>query len=108
MALLMESLTLQHGKLEFVISFISFTEAGSICFSHATSGSMVRPEKIMPTRTVHEEIESKYILSENGETDEVLLAATQKKMHASIFEIVGMDKIKQKQRYFMRNQLHPL
>lgn len=59
---------------------------------------MVRPEKIMSTRTVYEEIESKYILSENGETDQALLAETQKKMHASIFEIVGMDKIKQRQR----------
>lgn len=67
-------------------------------FSHATAGSMVRPEKIMSTRTVYEEIESKYILSENGETDQALLAETQKKMHASIFEIVGMDKIKQRQR----------
>lgn len=59
---------------------------------------MIRPEKVMPTVTVRDAIESKYFLTPENPTDQALLAETQRILHAKIFEVVGMDKIKEQQR----------
>lgn len=69
------------------------------CFSRPTSGSMVRPGKLSNRISLRQAIDQKYILKSDHDLDDQLMAETQKMLHASIFEIVGMDKVKEKQRF---------
>lgn len=61
---------------------------------------MVRPGRVAPRVSLRHAIEHKYILTANQVLDERLLAETQRKLHASIFEIVGMDKVRAKQSHW--------
>lgn len=65
---------------------------------------MIRPEKVVPAVSVREAIDSKYILTSEDPTDLALLAETKKMLHAKIFEVVGMDQIKEQQRCVPRLQ----
>lgn len=66
--------------------------------SKPTTGSMVRPGKIMKRESLRQAIEQRYILTPDHVLDDQLMAEAQKMLHAKVFEIVGMDKIKEKQR----------
>lgn len=59
---------------------------------------MVRPGKLAKRESLRQAIEQKYILTSDHALDDRLMAETQKMLHATIFEIVGMDKVKEKQR----------
>lgn len=72
-----------------------------VTFSHPAGGSMIRPEKVNGIQTtIRQEIEDKYLSPSAQATDSVLLAETQRHMRAKIFEVVGMDKIQQKQSHW--------
>lgn len=66
----------------------------------ATSGSMIRPGRLAPRCSLRSAIERRYILSADHQLDERLMADTQRRLRASIFEIVGMDKVKEKQSHW--------
>lgn len=59
---------------------------------------MVRPGKILKRESLRQAIEQRYILTPDDVLDAQLMADAQKMLHAAVFEIVGMDKIKEKQR----------
>lgn len=71
---------------------ISFT-----CYSHPTSGSLIRPEKIPKFENVHDAIASRYIEVGDKAIDENILREAQKLSHASLFEFVGLENVKGKQ-----------
>lgn len=57
---------------------------------------MIRPGRVAQRVSLRHAIENKYIHTADQALDERLLAETQRKLHASIFEIVGMDKVREK------------
>uniref|UniRef100_A0A2M4BKB2 Tubulin-specific chaperone E n=1 Tax=Anopheles marajoara TaxID=58244 RepID=A0A2M4BKB2_9DIPT len=62
------------------------------------AGSMIRGEKLTKFQTLEQAIVEKYIVTENTlRVDSEMLRAVQKQLHASLFEIVGMEKIGVKQ-----------
>lgn len=65
-----------------------------------TAGSMIRPGRLAARCSLRTAIESRYILTADHQLDDRLLAATQRKLRAAIFEIVGMDKVKEKQSHW--------
>lgn len=65
-----------------------------------SGGSMIRPGRLEPRHSLRSAIEYKYILTADYAVDSRLMAETQRKLHASIFEIVGMDKLKEKQSHW--------
>lgn len=67
---------------------------------------MIRPEKMLPSSSVRDEIDVKYIRPHNWETNAALVAETKKQIHAPIFEVVGMDKIKNQQRFIKNTYIH--
>lgn len=67
---------------------------------HPTSGSMIRPGKVDDFETVEAAAKKKYLDNDPNSFDKNLLKETQNFMHASVFEIVGMEKIARKQSKF--------
>ncbi|XP_053684532.1 tubulin-specific chaperone E [Sabethes cyaneus] len=62
------------------------------------AGSMIRSEKIPSFMTLLEAINDKYIMTKDTlGLDAEMLKEVQKQMHASLFEVVGMEKIGGKQ-----------
>jgi hypothetical protein len=59
---------------------------------------MIRFEKVPQFESVSEAIVKKYTDKETFEIDPQMIKEVQKKFHASIFEVVGMEKIGNKQR----------
>lgn len=59
---------------------------------------MVRPGKLVKRETLRHAIEHRYIVTPDNVLDQQLMLDAQKMLHAAVFEIVGMDKIKEKQR----------
>lgn len=58
---------------------------------------MIRPSKLLSSETLAEAIERKYILDCENPLDETLMREAQEYLRASIFEIVGMEKLIDKQ-----------
>lgn len=67
-------------------------------FRYPTSGSFIRPSKILSPQSLSEAIEQKYIINCENPLDENLMREAQEYLRASIFEIVGMEKLIDKQR----------
>ncbi|KFB53870.1 AGAP010770-PA-like protein [Anopheles sinensis] len=62
------------------------------------AGSMIRSEKLTKFQTLQQAITEKYIVTEDTlQLDSEMIQAVQKQLHASLFEIVGMEKIGGKQ-----------
>uniref|UniRef100_A0A182Q686 Tubulin-specific chaperone E n=1 Tax=Anopheles farauti TaxID=69004 RepID=A0A182Q686_9DIPT len=62
------------------------------------AGSMIRSEKLTKFQTLEQAITEKYIVTEDTlRLDSEMIRAVQKQLHASLFEIVGMEKVGGKQ-----------
>lgn len=68
-----------------------------IIFSHPTSGSLIRPEKISKFENAYDAIENRYINLDDKPFDENLFKEAQKLSHAALFEFVGLQNISEKQ-----------
>ncbi|XP_055377115.1 tubulin-specific chaperone E [Condylostylus longicornis] len=64
---------------------------------YPTSGSMIRIHKIEKFESLQEAVRKKYLCDEKNPLDKKLIREAQKQLHANVFEIVGMEKIAQKQ-----------
>lgn len=65
-------------------------------YSHPTSGSLIRPEKIPKFENVHDAVASRYIEVSDKAIDENLIKEAQKLSHAALFEFVGLDNVQRK------------
>lgn len=61
---------------------------------------MIRPGRVAKRESLRHAIEQKYIMHARHEVDDRLRAETQRKLRASIFEVVGMDKVNEKQSHW--------
>lgn len=83
----------QRGKHSGTVNGVEYFQT-----RQANSGSMIRSEKIPPFQTLAEAIHDKYIITEDTlRLDAEMLKEVQKQLHASLFEVVGMEKIGGKQ-----------
>uniref|UniRef100_A0A336LKC3 Splicing factor 45 n=1 Tax=Culicoides sonorensis TaxID=179676 RepID=A0A336LKC3_CULSO len=65
--------------------------------NHPFSGSMTRIEKVKGFETLEQAILNRYYETNENVLDEYLIKETRTFMHAPLLEIVGMDKIRNKQ-----------
>ncbi|XP_021704242.1 tubulin-specific chaperone E [Aedes aegypti] len=83
----------QRGKHSGIVNGVEYFQT-----SAENSGSMIRPEKIPSFWTLLEAIHDKYIVTEDTlRLDAEMMMEVQKQLHASLFEVVGMEKIGGKQ-----------
>ncbi|XP_055628093.1 tubulin-specific chaperone E [Toxorhynchites rutilus septentrionalis] len=83
----------QRGKHSGMVNGVEYFQT-----RNENAGSMIRSEKIPTFCTLLEAIHDKYIVTEdNLRFDAEMLKEVQKQLHASLFEIVGMEKIGGKQ-----------
>lgn len=85
----------KRGKHDGVVDGMRYFKT-----KHATSGSMIRPGKVDDFETVEAAAKKKYLDTDPNSFDKNLLKETQNFMHASVFEIVGMEKLARKQSKF--------
>ncbi|XP_064536718.1 tubulin-specific chaperone E [Drosophila montana] len=65
-----------------------------------TAGSFIRPGKLGPCATLEDEARERYLNYDSKNVDPSLIREAQASMQASLFEVVGMDKIARKQSKF--------
>ncbi|XP_023178203.1 tubulin-specific chaperone E [Drosophila hydei] len=65
-----------------------------------TAGSFIRPGKLGPCATLEDEARERYSNYDSKNVDTSLIREAQASMQASLFEVVGMDKIARKQSKF--------
>lgn len=65
-----------------------------------TAGSFIRPGKLGPFATLENEARERYLNYKSNNVDESLIREAQASLQASLFEVVGMDKIARKQSKF--------
>ncbi|KAH8413645.1 hypothetical protein KR222_002538 [Zaprionus bogoriensis] len=65
-----------------------------------TAGSFIRPGKLGPCATLETEARERYLNYKSSNVDESLIREAQASLQASLFEVVGMDKIARKQSKF--------
>lgn len=83
----------QRGKHSGTVNGVEYFQTRA-----ENSGSMIRPEKIPSFWTLVEAIHDKYIVTEDTlRLDAEMMMEVQKQLHASLFEVVGMEKIGGKQ-----------
>lgn len=85
----------KRGKHDGIVAGMRYFKT-----KHPTSGSMIRPSKVDNFESVEVAAKTKYLDNDPNAFDKNLLKETQNHMHASIFEIVGMEKIARKQSKF--------
>ncbi|XP_016931138.1 tubulin-specific chaperone E isoform X1 [Drosophila suzukii] len=64
------------------------------------AGSFIRPGKLGPCATLEDAARERYLNYDSSNVDESLIRETQASLQASLFEVVGMDKIARKQSKF--------
>ncbi|XP_037947546.1 tubulin-specific chaperone E [Teleopsis dalmanni] len=67
---------------------------------HPTAGSFVRPAKVGPFETLEQAARERYLGYTSHSLDQNLIREAQQSLNASLFEIVGMEKIARKQSKF--------
>lgn len=67
---------------------------------HPTAGSFIRPGKVGPCESLEEAARERYLGYTDNALDKQLMRETQESIQASLFEIVGMDKLARKQSKF--------
>ncbi|KAH8355166.1 hypothetical protein KR093_007435 [Drosophila rubida] len=65
-----------------------------------TAGSFIRPGKLGPCATLEDQARDRYLNYDSSNVDASLIRAAQASVQASLFEVVGMDKIARKQSKF--------
>ncbi|KAI8037426.1 tubulin-specific chaperone E [Drosophila gunungcola] len=65
-----------------------------------TAGSFIRPGKVGPCATLEDAARERYLNYDSSNVDESLIREAQASLQASLFEVVGMDKIARKQSKF--------
>lgn len=65
-----------------------------------TAGSFIRPGKLGPCATLEDAARERYLNYDSKNVDTSLIREAQASMQASLFEVVGMDKIARKQSKF--------
>ncbi|ALC41054.1 tbce [Drosophila busckii] len=65
-----------------------------------TAGSFIRPGKVGPCATLENEARERYLNYDSSNVDATLIREAQASLQASLFEVVGMDKIARKQSKF--------
>ncbi|XP_034109804.1 tubulin-specific chaperone E [Drosophila nasuta] len=65
-----------------------------------TAGSFIRPGKLGPCATLEDEARERYLNYDSSNVDVSLIREAQASVQASLFEVVGMDKIARKQSKF--------
>lgn len=65
-----------------------------------TGGSFIRPGKVGPCATLEDAARERYLNYDSSNVDESLIREAQASLQASLFEVVGMDKIARKQSKF--------
>ncbi|EDW00590.1 tubulin-specific chaperone E [Drosophila grimshawi] len=65
-----------------------------------TAGSFIRPGKLGPCATLEDEARERYLNYNASNVDATLIREAQASLQASLFEVVGMDKIARKQSKF--------
>lgn len=68
--------------------------------AHPTAGSFIRPGKVGPCESLEEAARERYLGYTDNALDMQLIRETQASLQASLFEIVGMDKLARKQSKF--------
>lgn len=83
----------QRGKHAGTVNGVEYFQTRA-----ENAGSMIRPEKIPTFWTLLEAIHDKYIVTQDTlRMDAEMMKEVQKQLHASLFEVVGMEKIGGKQ-----------
>ncbi|XP_030375296.1 tubulin-specific chaperone E [Scaptodrosophila lebanonensis] len=67
---------------------------------HPTAGSFIRPGKLGPCATLEDTARERYLNYNSNNLDAALMREAQASIQASLFEVVGMDKIARKQSKF--------
>lgn len=67
---------------------------------HPTAGSFIRPGKVGPCQSLEESARDRYLGYTENALDKQLLREAQESLQASLFEVVGMDKLARKQSKF--------
>lgn len=67
---------------------------------HPTAGSFIRPGKVGPFESLEDSARERYLGYTGNALDEKLMRETQESLQASLFEVVGMDKLARKQSKF--------
>ncbi|EDW74593.1 uncharacterized protein Dwil_GK21325 [Drosophila willistoni] len=65
-----------------------------------TAGSFIRPGKVGPCATLEDAARERYVNYDSSNVDASLIREAQANLQASLFEVVGMDKIARKQSKF--------
>lgn len=65
-----------------------------------TAGSFIRPGKVGPCATLEDAARERYLNYDSSNVNESLIREAQASLQASLFEVVGMDKIARKQSKF--------
>ncbi|XP_055598644.1 tubulin-specific chaperone E [Uranotaenia lowii] len=83
----------QRGKHSGTVNGVEYFQT-----RQQNAGTMIRSEKVPTFWTLLEAINDKYIVTEDSiRMDAEILKEVQKQLHASLFEVVGMEKIGGKQ-----------
>lgn len=67
---------------------------------HPTAGSFIRPGKVGPFESLEEAARDRYLGYTENALDQQLMREAQESLQASLFEVVGMDKLARKQSKF--------
>ncbi|XP_017149966.1 tubulin-specific chaperone E [Drosophila miranda] len=65
-----------------------------------TAGSFIRPGKVGPCASLEDAARERYLNYDSSNVDESLIREAQASLQASLFEVVGMDKLARKQSRF--------